>query len=296
MSGAVPSPSHPAGTSPHPEGNRPPVIKAVRLLPDPVMPKEPIKAEVDADDPDGDSLMFRLQWFANGQPIAGETKPVLPPHTVKRGDQIAVEVVPMDGTVEGVPVRSQTVAIPNTPPEIVNLTLEPGQPHVGDTIKVDAQGKDQDNDSVGFRFRWLRNGTQVSDGETSQLATAGYARGDVIMVEVTPFDSIDKGQPFRSPAIVVVNNDPRITSTPPDRTVQGRYEYVVAASDPEGDPVTFDLEAAPPGMTVDKRTGRIEWQVPPALQGSHRVRVVVRDDHGGSGFQEFEVGMATPRS
>ncbi|MFM8552287.1 MAG: Ig domain-containing protein [Nitrospiraceae bacterium] len=62
-----------------------------------------------------------------------------------------------------------------------------------------------------------------------------------------------------------------------------------------GDPLTYSLETAPPGMVIDKTSGRIVWQVPPGIQGSHRVRVVVRDNHQGQGFQEFDLDFA-PRS
>jgi hypothetical protein len=89
-----------------------------------------------------------------------------------------------------------------------------------------------------------------------------------------------------------VNNQPTITSTPPSALKEGRFEYAVTAVDQEGDPLTYSLEAAPPGMTIDKATGRILWQVPPGTKGVQRVRVVVRDNHEGQGFQEFELNMS----
>jgi hypothetical protein len=277
--------------------NRPPVVRAVKIMPEPIIAGEQLQAHVDAEDPDGDPVTFRHQWFANGAPIAGEIRSTLMPAMLKRGDQLLVEVVPLDGKVEGTPYRSQSVTMPNAPPVITRLTLEPGEPHIGDRIKVEVEAKDQDEDTINYVFRWFRNNQPIEGGagDTASVDTTGFARGDVLLVEVTPQDAFDKGLPFHSPILTIANSHPMITSTPPSTIQAGRYEYQVLATDLEGDPLTYILEAAPPGMKVNKTTGRIEWQVSPEIKGSHRVRVAVRDNHDGYAFQEFELGI-TPSS
>ena len=42
-------------------------------------------------------------------------------------------------------------------------------------------------------------------------------------------------------------------------------------------------------MMIDKATGQVTWPVTQGLAGTHRVRIVVEDGHGGSAWQEFEV-------
>lgn len=263
-------------------------------MPDPIEPGGTVQAQVDAEDPDGDSVVFRHQWYANGEPIPGEVRSTLLPSMLKRGDRLAVTVVPLDGKVEGLPVESQPAIMPNSPPAITRVTVEPGEPHIGERVHVDVEASDQDQDTVTYLFRWHRNGKPLEGraGDTATVETVGFLRADVLMVEVTPQDPFDKGRPFHSPPVTIANSHPKITSTPASEIKEGLYEYTVTASDLEGDPLTYALEAAPPGMAIDKTSGRIRWQVPPDGKGSHRVRVAVRDDRDGYAFQEFELGVS----
>jgi hypothetical protein len=116
----------------------------------------------------------------------------------------------------------------------------------------------------------------------------------VILLEVTPEDVTSKGKLLRSPPLTIMNSHPTIASVPPAAIVGGRYVYDVKATDPEGDPITVALEAAPPGMTIDKATGHIEWRIPAETKGTHRVRVSVRDNRDGYAFQEFELSLPAP--
>lgn len=262
-------------------------------MPEPIVPGSLVHTQVDAEDQDGDTVLFRHQWFANGTPIAGAVGPDLLPTMVKRGDQLAVEVTPLDGKADGVPMRSSPAVMPNSPPETMRLTLGPSPPHIGDHVNVEVESKDQDGDAIAHAFRWFRNNVPIEGGRGDQasLDTAGFVRGDAILVEVTPSDGVDKGRAFRSPPLAIVNSHPTIASQSSGALINGRFEYAVIASDLEGDPLTYALEAAPPGMTINKATGRVEWQVPPGAKGRYRVRVAVRDDHDGYGFQEFEVDL-----
>ena len=70
-----------------------------------------------------------------------------------------------------------------------------------------------------------------------------------------------------------------------------QYEYVVQAKDVDGDTVSFRLETAPPGMTIDRVTGLLSWLVNPGLAGTHRVKVMADDGQGGMAWQEFEVSI-----
>lgn len=291
----VPVPVSPTSAKPADAGgpNHPPVIRAVKVMPEPILPGAPVQAQVDAEDQDGDAILFRHQWFVNGAPIPGAVSSELLPTMLKRGDQLAVESAPSDGKTEGTPVRSRPVTMPNSPPEATRLTMGPSPAHLGDRVDVEVEGRDQDGDAITYTYRWFRNNVPVEGGKGDQpsLDTAGFARGDVLLVDVTSYDGLDKGRTFRSPQLTLVNSEPRITSTPPSTLKEGRFEYLVTAADPEGDPLAYSLDAAPPGMTIDKATGRILWQVPPGTKGAQRVRVVVRDNHEGQGFQEFELDM-----
>ena len=205
-------------------------------------------------------------------------------------------MIPSDGKTQGPPYRTQAVVVANTPPEVTQIVLEPSEVRVGDRLSVKVEGSDADQDDIRYTFKWWRNNAPLSEGEESVLDTTSFARGDKIVVQVTPHDSAGPGKPRFAEQITIANSPPKITSTPPTVIIQGRYEYTVTASDPEGDSLTYMLQTAPSGMIIDKTTGRIEWRITAGTKGTHRVKVVVEDDRKGHAFQEFDLSLPAPAS
>ncbi len=288
--------SQPGTASGSSQNNRAPAVQSARIVPSPLVLSGPVSVQVEADDPDREAVTFRYQWLVNGNPMAGQTESTLAPHLLKRGDSVAVEVIPSDGKTQGPPYRTQAVAVANTPPEITRVALEPAEVRIGDSLHAKVEGSDADRDEIRYTFKWWRNNAPLSEGEESALDTTGFSRGDTIVVQVTPHDLAGPGKARFAEQIAIGNSPPKITSTPPATVNQGRYEYVVTASDPEGDPLTYTLQTAPSGMTIDKMTGRIEWRIAAETKGTHRVRVVVEDDRNGHAFQEFDLSLASPAS
>jgi hypothetical protein len=271
--------------------NRPPVIAAVALSPNPIALNAPVATFVDADDPENDPLTFRHRWFVNGRLLADQTGPLLPANVLKKGDVVMVEVTPLDGKTEGRPVQSVAVPVGNTPPEVAGVLLEPAEIHVGDTVRVQLQAKDVDDDDIHYTVKWWRNNKLILEGAHLVLETSGFSRGDRIVAQVTPLDGAGAGKTVSSQMATIVNSPPQILSNPPTALDRGRYLYAVAAHDADGDPLQFSLESSLAGMTIEPTTGQIEWAVSPGISGSHRVKVVVEDGQKGQAFQEFDLAF-----
>jgi bacillopeptidase F len=91
------------------------------------------------------------------------------------------------------------------------------------------------------------------------------------------------------------NSPPLITSMPPTAATAGSlYTYAVTASDPEGDALSFSLDAAPNGMTIEAIGGVISWTPGGDQIGSHGVTVRVTDAGGQAATQSFSVAVAIP--
>lgn len=269
-------------------GNRPPQIRSASLTPNPLVLNGPVSVQADAFDPDGDLITYRYQWRVNGQPMAGQTHAMLSTSMLKRGDSLLVEVTPYDGTVEGLPVRVESI-VGNTLPEITRLTFEPTDVRVGESIRTQVAATDADEDPIEYRYRWWRNSSEVADGDVSELDTTGFAKGDTVVVEVTPSDPTGKGKSKISKPITILNSAPKIASVPPSKIEKGRFVYIVVANDPDGDRLTYALEVAPPGMKIDKVTGRIEWPLTGKLAGNYKIRVTATDGEEAKAFQEFDL-------
>ena len=91
-----------------------------------------------------------------------------------------------------------------------------------------------------------------------------------------------------------VNDTPVITSTPvTSATEDSLYSYDVDAIDRDvGDSLTFLLDLAPTGMSIDSSSGLIEWTPTNGQIGNQSVTVQVVDAIGSSDTQSFSITVA----
>jgi len=89
---------------------------------------------------------------------------------------------------------------------------------------------------------------------------------------------------------------PAFTSTPVLTATQGQaYAYRVVAGDPDGGPLTFTLDNAPPGMKVVPVSGfvaRVVWKPTNAQVGTQNVTVRATDPTGLSATQSYSIAVA----
>lgn len=89
------------------------------------------------------------------------------------------------------------------------------------------------------------------------------------------------------------NQAPVFTSQAPASALERHlYAYPVAAADPEGQVVTFALDAAPRGMSINSSTGFLRWEPSTDQIGQHPVTVRASDAGGASATQGFTVDVA----
>jgi len=248
---------------------------------------------VETDDGQSDTAGFQYQWIVNGAPLRDQTGSTLTPGMLKRGDRLTVDLVPTRGAVQGTHYQVGPVVVSNSPPVVTYLSIErPDDPHAPVFAKMKAV--DADQDEMQFDFRWWRNNRIVKQGPEQTLDTTGFQAKDTLEVEVTPRDHLLAGRLVHSELVYVGNSPPKIVSVPATLIGRERYEYTVKAVDADGDSLSFLLEAAPPGMLIDKETGHLVWQIPPDQFGIHRVRIVAEDGQGGKAFQEFDFPLPAP--
>ena len=251
-----------------------------------------VTVEFVTEDPDGDRVAVRYQWLVNGRPENGQTSATLALGGLQRGDRVSMELTPQDsrGGI-GQAFRTEAVVVANTPPVVTRVAVEPAVAKPGDVVRAAIDGSDPDGDSVKYLIEWWRNGKSLGkparDDEQRTLATDGFTRGDLIVAGVTPYDAAGPGRFLLSEPLVLMNRAPVITSSPGGLAKPGLFEYAVTATDPDNDPLTYKLETAPSGMTIEAGTGRISWQIPAGVTSPQQIRVSVDDGQQGQAFQEF---------
>ncbi|PID64382.1 MAG: hypothetical protein CR977_03920, partial [Gammaproteobacteria bacterium] len=101
------------------------------------------------------------------------------------------------------------------------------------------------------------------------------------------------GQATQNVTLVVqaatpTNTPPTITSSPSgSATVNTAWQYDVDATDADGDTLTYALQNAPAGMTINAQSGLIEWT--PVAAGSISFTVTVDDGKGGTAQQAITI-------
>ena len=275
-------------------GNRPPIVRAITIHPTPLILSGPLVANVQAQDDDGDVLKYQYRWFANGQLVAERKTETLEPGLFKRGDKVEVEVIPSDGKVSGAAHKSEPVVIGNTPPLVSNIAIEPDDQSFGRRLVAKADLSDPDRDMMTVVYRWKRNEAVVKEGESNELDTTGFSAKDSIQVDILASDGMSEAKPVTSNVFVMNNTAPKITSLPVSALRGNQYEYQVTANDPDGDPITYGLEAAPTGMTIDAHSGMLRWTPGADAAGVQRIRIMAKDARGGFATQDFELSVAAP--
>lgn len=130
--------------------SRPPHVTAVDVTP--LYPKvgDTIKVDVKASDPDGDKVQSVFQWSKNDTPLPETSDSLILTNDFKRGDRIALVIIPDDGLKKGSPGR-MTATIANSPPEIVS---SPGGGRLANRVfTYEVKTVDKDNDSLAYSLK-----------------------------------------------------------------------------------------------------------------------------------------------
>ena len=121
------------------------------------------------------------------------------------------------------------------------------------------------------------------EGDETFLVTLSNAAGAVLVDAQGQATIADND-------VIPPNQAPAITTEPDIEVLAGQaYEYNARATDPDNDELTYQLQVAPEGMSIDPQTGAIAWRTTASNLGSISVQVLVEDGKGGSDSQTFQV-------
>lgn len=253
-----------------------------------ILPREPTVGDDLRVVVPGGAAIKQVEWYRNGTPVGGEGNEVLPAHSFLKGEEVSAEVTTDLGTAWA------AVNIGNTPPRVVSADFIDPHVHAGQPIEIEPRGEDEDGDAVaGYRCVWAVNGEIIPDQVTTVLPPDYFKKGDGIVVEVIASDGEEEGPPFVGKEFIIPNAPPVFVSEPPEEFSSKVYVYQARAEDPDGDPLTFRLEAAPAGMTMDEE-GNISWTLDSSSAGEHRVRIVAEDNEGAKAVQEYTLRVSLP--
>lgn len=193
------------------------------------------------------------------------------------------------------PVAAQPEPVKSEhPPEVLGVDVKPASFYRGVDLVASAEANDPGNDLSGFRFRWFINDQPVENGDEAKLSGDAFKRGDRLALEIVALDAQGEGKAFRTADVVVPNGPPKIMARSPGASDAQRFETLIKAVDPDGDPISFALENAPAGMEINARTGLVSWPLNTKLAGAYSFRVVASDPEGLKSTQEYTLNLSVP--
>ena len=142
-----------------------PVIQEVRIEPRVGYANDNLKVLVKSSDVGGDLTTYNYQWEKKGIILSEEKKDTLENGQFKKGDWIAVTVIPDNGERSGSPKKSDPIMIVNSPPII---TSSPPNKTEGNIYTYQVKAYDLDDDPVTFSLKAGPKGMEI-DKETGLI-------------------------------------------------------------------------------------------------------------------------------
>ncbi|MEC8023128.1 MAG: hypothetical protein VX223_04290, partial [Myxococcota bacterium] len=199
--------------------NTPPTITDVFLSPNAATVSTSLSCSAEgADDVDGDSVAYVYSWLINGEVDSAFDQPNLPVGSTSKGQSVACQVTPSDGSDLGPPVTSDTVVIQNSAPTVATVSISPDTPQSNTPLTCTVGSvSDADGDAVSFVWEWRVDGEVVADAVGESLPVMFFERGDSVTCAVAPTDGTDTGTVIQSDAVLITNTPPSasgVTVTP----------------------------------------------------------------------------------
>ncbi len=269
-----------------PSANTPPEITSTPVTGS--RPLEPFVYDVQATDADGDTLSYSLPTAPSGMTINSSTG--LIQWTPDAEGVFSVVVSVDDGIFSTTQAFTLTIVLANEGPEITSTPST--SVDAGVTYQYQVEATDPEGEDISYSLTTAPLGMSINDTTGLISWATDLADAGVHPIEVRATDASEQFS-TQSYQLTVVdatpNQPPQITSSAPVIAVTGQeYQYSVMASDPDGDSLTYQLTAAPAGMTVSP-TGLISWQADVTQLGLNNASLRVEDGRGGFATQNFVV-------
>ena len=235
-----------------------------------------VSLTVAATDADGDTLTFSASVLPGGFTINANTGQIAGSLPFDSAGVYNVTVTVSDGTDTDDAAFTWTVADVNQPP----VTTNPGSQSnsEGDSVSLTVAATDADGDILSFSASGLPGGLTIN-ASTGQIAgNLSFDSAGVYNVTVTVSDGTDTDNAAFTWTVVNVNRPPVITNPGSQTNSEGdSVSLTVAATDADGDTLTFSVSGLPGGLTINASTGQIAGSLPFDSAGIYNVTVTVSD-------------------
>ena len=241
-----------------------------------------VNLAIAATDGNGDALTYSANNLPPGLDIDGTSGVISGTvgDTAANGSPYAVEVSVSDGTTSTSVFFSWSIGAVNVPPAVTSV---PDQVNgEGDVVTLAISATDVDGDTLSYSATGLPPGLGIdaSSGVISGTIADTAASSSPYAVQVSVSDGTTSTLVLFNWSVGAVNVPPAVTSVPDQTNAEGDVvTLAIAASDVDGDTLSYTATGLPPGLGIDSSTGLISGTVTDtAASGSpYAVEVIVSD-------------------
>ncbi len=177
----------------------------------------------------------------------------------------------------------------NRAPVVRQARIDPKKPRRDEDLQVLADLHDPDGDLLRTLFRWFINEKPLSGATGKKLTSGPYKKGDVVQVEINVTDG-PNDTVYMTEGVTIQNSPPVMIK--PSKGAANLDGLVIDVKDPDDDPLTFSLEDAPPGLSIDSE-GVLHFSASDEIKEttSYTTRVMAEDPEGERAIWELKLTL-----
>ena len=240
--------------------NTPPEITSVQIAPQEAFESSILMADIEAIDADQDLLSFLYSWNVNGLSVS--TAETLNGNFFDSGDLITLDVEAFDENQTSPSIRSSSITIQNTPPNISSISISPTEAYTTDSLVCEAIAEaDLDQDTTSITYEWFVN-NQLITNSTNTFDSSLFQKGDSVLCAATVSDQ--DSNTMEEVEVIIQNTAPIVQSislTSPASMLDIIYCEVLS-NDDDQDLIIHEYEWFVSGIQINHANSFLDPQNP----------------------------------
>jgi hypothetical protein len=178
------------------------------------------------------------------------------------------------------------------------VELSPANPVASTDLNARPVVAEPAPEGVDFQYRWFVNDKLVTNAETADLSCANFSKKQWVYCEARAITGERESEWLFSKRVRIANTPPQLSAAEPGEvSVPGEFTYQIAASDPDKDPLTYELVSPlDEGIELDARTGLLTWKIDgetvQRLGQQIEIKFAVSDDDAGKTSGSITLDLA----